>query len=68
MMQDLWNTVSKYPRFVLGVILGVILNVLAPFAPLFKRPATAIATIGFLLGGLAFISFTLRAMLGLHPV
>lgn len=68
MMQDLWNTVSKYPRFVLGVILGVILNFLAPFVPLFKRPATAIATIGLLIGSFAFLSFTLRAMLGLNPV
>ncbi|MCU0549726.1 MAG: DUF751 family protein [Leptolyngbya sp. Prado105] len=67
MMQDLWNTVSKYPRFIFGVIFGVILNFLAPFAPLFKRPVTAIATVGILMASFAFLSFTLRAMLGLNP-
>ena len=45
-MQDLWGTVSKYPRFLIGVILGVILNVFAPIVPLFKKPATAIALVG----------------------
>jgi uncharacterized membrane protein len=68
MVQDLWNTVSKYPRFLFGVIAGVILNVLAPLAPLMKNPITAIALIGALVGGFAFLSFTLRAMLGLSPV
>ncbi|MBW4526022.1 MAG: DUF751 family protein [Phormidium tanganyikae FI6-MK23] len=67
-MQDLWSTVSKYPKFVIGVILGVILNFLAPFAPLFKRPVTAIAVTGLMIGAVAFFSFTLRAMLGLNPV
>jgi len=65
MIQDLWNTVSKYPKFVIGVVLGVILNALAPVVPLFKRPVTAIALVGILVGGFAFLSFTLRAMLGL---
>ncbi|MGG6265651.1 DUF751 family protein [Leptolyngbya sp. AN03gr2] len=66
MIQDLWNTVSKYPKFVIGVILGVILNAFAPIVPLFKRPVTAIALVGILLGSFAFLSFTLRAMLGLN--
>jgi multidrug transporter EmrE-like cation transporter len=66
MIQDLWNTVSKYPKFVIGVVLGVILNALAPLAPLFKRPLSAIALVGFFVGSFAFLSFTLRAMLGLN--
>ncbi|MBD1842823.1 DUF751 family protein [Cyanobacteria bacterium FACHB-63] len=68
MIQDLWNTVSKYPKFVIGVILGVLLNAFAPLMPLFKRPVTAIALVGVLVGGLAFVSFTLKAMLGLDPL
>lgn len=67
-MQDLWNTVSKYPRFLIGVMLGVIFNLFAPLVPLMKRPVTAIALIGILVGALAFLSFTLQAMLGLEPV
>ncbi|BAU11951.1 hypothetical protein LEP3755_24750 [Leptolyngbya sp. NIES-3755] len=65
MIQDLWNTVSKYPKFVIAVVVGVILNALAPLVPLFKRPVTAIALVGIFVGGFAFLSFTLRAMLGL---
>lgn len=68
MIQDLWNTVSKYPKFVIGVIFGVLLNAFAPLMPLFKRPVTAIALVGVLVGGLAFVSFTLKAMLGLNPL
>jgi len=63
-MQDLWSTVSKYPRFLIGVILGVILNAFSPIVPLFKKPATAIAIVGFFVAAFACLSFTLKAMLG----
>lgn len=66
MIQDLWNTVSKYPKFIIAVVVGVILNALAPLVPLFKRPLSAIALVGFFVGSFAFLSFTLRAMLGLN--
>lgn len=67
-MQNFWNTVSKYPVFVFGTILGVFLNAVKPLAPLFRQPTTAIALIGMTLASLAFVGFTLRAMLGLNPV
>lgn len=63
-MQNFWNTVSKYPYFIAGVILGVLFNAVKPLLPLLKRPSTAIALVGVFLGGFAFIGFTLRAMLG----
>jgi hypothetical protein len=66
-MGDLWGTVSKYPRFLIGVTLGVLLNVFAPLAPLFKRPITAIALTGFFGAAVALLIFTLRAMLDLGP-
>lgn len=67
-MQNLWNNVSKWPLFVLGAILGVFLNAVKPLVPLFKNPVTAIALIGIMIGGVAFVGFTLRAMLGLNAV
>lgn len=67
-MQNFWNTVSKYPAFVAGVILGVLLNAVKPLAPLMKRPISAIALIGMTLASIAFVGLTLSAMLGLHPV
>ncbi len=68
MMDDLWGTVSKWPRFIFGTIAGVFLFALAPLAPLMKKPVTAIAVIGFFVAGFAFISFTLKAMLGLNTL
>ncbi len=68
MIQDLWKTISKYPRFFISFSLGIFFNALSPLAPLLKRPVTAIALVGVFIGGLAFLSFTLRAMLGLNPV
>jgi hypothetical protein len=63
-MQNFWNTVSKYPIFLTGIILGIFLNALKPLAPLLKNPVTAIALIGTFIAAFAFLGFTLRAMLG----
>jgi len=67
-MQSFWNTISKYPLFIVGTILGVFLNAVKPLMPLLKNPVTAIALVGALIGGLTFVGFTLRAMLGLNPL
>ena len=64
-MQDLLNTVSKYPKLLFSVMVGVILFALAPLVPLLKNPFTAVAVIGFFVAGFAFFAFTLRAMLGI---
>jgi len=65
-MGDLWSTVSKYPRFLAGVMLGVILNGFSPLMPLLKRPVTAIAVTAMLIALMSFFVFTLKAMLGVE--
>ncbi|HIK18619.1 MAG TPA: DUF751 family protein [Leptolyngbyaceae cyanobacterium M33_DOE_097] len=67
-MQSFWNTVSKYPLFIVGAIAGVLLNAAKPLAPMLKRPVTAIALISAVVAGFTFLSLTLRAMLGLDAV
>jgi Protein of unknown function (DUF751) len=67
-MQDFWNNISRYPRFFVTITLGVLLTLISPLLPLYKRPSTAIATTGLILAALAFIALTLRAMLGLGTV
>jgi Protein of unknown function (DUF751) len=67
-MQELLKTISKYPRFLFGVMAGVLLYAFSPLVPLFKHPLTAIAATGVILGGLAFMVFTLQAMLGLSSL
>lgn len=67
-MEGFWSNISRYPRYFITILLGVVLNAIAPLVPLFQRPVTAIPAIGFLLASLVFVAFTLRAMLGLSPV
>jgi heme/copper-type cytochrome/quinol oxidase subunit 4 len=67
-MQDFFNNVSRYPRYLISFTLGVLLTLFSPLLPLFKRPSTAIAAVALLVSAFAFIAFTLRAMLGLDTV
>jgi uncharacterized membrane protein YvlD (DUF360 family) len=67
-MQSFWNTISKYPIFLAGALLSVFLGAIKPLLPLFKNPVTAIALSGLFIGGFAFLTFTLRAMLGLQQL
>ncbi|HLO83606.1 MAG TPA: DUF751 family protein [Nostocaceae cyanobacterium] len=68
MFDGFWDNVFRYPRYFISILLGLLLNTFAPLKPLFKNPVTLIALIGFFLGGIAFVTFTLRAMLGLSPI
>lgn len=67
-MQSFWNTIAKYPIFMAGALLSVFLGAVKPLLPLLKNPITAIALVGVVIAGFAFLSFTLRAMLGLQTV
>jgi Protein of unknown function (DUF751) len=35
-MNDFWNNISRYPRFFVSSLVGLILVILAPFRNLFK--------------------------------
>ena len=37
-MNDFWNNISRYPRFFISSLAGLILIILAPFKNLFKIP------------------------------
>ncbi|MEI6379408.1 MAG: DUF751 family protein [Cyanobacteriota bacterium ELA615] len=65
-MQEFFENVARYPRYLISLILGIFIAAFDSLKPLFsKGPWSAIATIGILLGGFAFMFFTLKAMLGL---
>lgn len=64
-MQEFFKNVSRYPRYLISFTLGIFLNAIAPLMPLLKRPTTAIALVGILISVFVFLTFTLRAMLGL---
>ncbi|MBD2251140.1 DUF751 family protein [Nostoc parmelioides] len=68
MFDGFWDNVFRYPRYLITIVLGIFLNTFEPLFPLLKRPVTLIAIVGLLVGGLAFMTFTLRAMLGLGTI
>ena len=64
-MGDFLENVARYPRYLISFGLGIFYSVFLWLKPFFKNPVTAIALIGFLFSGFLFLSFTLKAMLGM---
>jgi membrane protein insertase Oxa1/YidC/SpoIIIJ len=64
-MQDFFENVLRYPRYLIAIILGLFWNFLEPLIPMLRRPSTAIAVIGLLISSFIFLGLTLKAMLGL---
>lgn len=67
-MQEFFNNVSRYPRYLISVTLGIFFNAIEPLMPMLRRPITAIALVGIVIATFVFLTFTLRAMLGLSAV
>ena len=64
-MNDFWNNISRYPRFFISSLVGLILVIATPFRNLFKIPRLRVIIIvglGFILGLLYII---LQKMVGL---
>lgn len=64
-MQDFFQNVSRYPRYMISLIAGILWFFFEQLKPFLKNPVTAIATIGFLVGSFAMLYLTLEAMLGI---
>ena len=67
-MGDFFSNVGRYASYFVTIVLGIFFSTFGWLAPMLKRPSTAIALGGFLVGTIATIVFTLKAMLGLTPV
>jgi membrane protein insertase Oxa1/YidC/SpoIIIJ len=65
-MKEFFDNVSRYPRYLISFTLGILYNAIQPLMPLLQRPTTAIALLGAVIAGFIFLTFTLRAMLGLN--
>ncbi|MEB3831855.1 DUF751 family protein [Phormidium sp. CCY1219] len=68
MFEDFWDNVLRYPRYFVTIVLGIFFALFGWLKPWFEKPVTAIALVSFFVAGFIFISFTLRAMLGLSAV
>jgi len=64
-MQEFFDNVLRYPRYLISFSLGIFFNAIEPLMPLLKRPTTAVALVGIVISTFVFLTFTLRAMLGL---
>jgi Protein of unknown function (DUF751) len=67
-MQDFFENVFRYPRYLISLSLGIFFALFERLKPLFQNPVNAVALVGILVAGFAFLFFTLEAMLGLKAV
>jgi MFS family permease len=68
MFGDFFDNIGRYPSYFVTIILGIFFSAFGWLAPLWKRPITAVALVGFLVGTVMVVVLTLRAMLGITPV
>tara|TARA_Y100001968_G_scaffold165526_1_gene151534 strand:- start:338 stop:544 length:207 start_codon:yes stop_codon:yes gene_type:complete len=61
-MGEFFSNVSRYPKYLITIILGVFTAALEPLIKRSNNPVTAIALIGALISGLITLGFVLRAM------
>ena len=64
-MNDFLNNISRYPRFFISSLVGLILVILTPFRNLFKIKKFRFIILLFLLGFLAFLYVILKNMVAL---
>ena len=64
-MNDFWNNISRYPRFFISSLAGLVLIILAPFKNLFKIPKLRIFAILIIVIFLTFLSLTIQNMTAL---
>jgi hypothetical protein len=64
-MNDFWNNVSRYPRFFISSLAGLILVILSPFRNLLKVPKLRIGLIITFLVFVILIYLIIRTMVGL---
>ncbi|PSO64683.1 MAG: DUF751 domain-containing protein [Cyanobacteria bacterium QH_2_48_84] len=67
-MKDFFDNLSRFPRFLITISLGIFFALFQRLKPLLERPLTATALVGVLVSCFAFVFFTLRAMLGYSVV
>ena len=62
-MGEFFSNVSRYPKYLITIILGVFAASLEPLVRRSSNPITAISLIGALISGLLTLIFILRAMI-----
>ena len=61
-MEEFFSNVSRYPKYLITIILGVLNSIIQPLIRRSANPLTAISLIAALISGLITIFLVLRAM------
>jgi len=64
-MNNFWNNISRYPRFFISSLVGLILVILTPFKNLFKIKKFRIVLIILLILFILLLYITLKSMTNL---
>ena len=67
-MGEFFSNVSRYPKYLITIVLGVFTAAISPLIKRSNNPITAIALVGALLSGLLTIIFLLKAMAFPAPI
>ena len=67
-MREFFLNVTRYPRYLVALGLGVANSVLEPLIARARNPVTAVALIGAAVSGLVSVGLILRAMVNTEPL
>ena len=67
-MGEFFANVSRYPKYLITIILGVFASLLGPLIQRSRNPVTGVALIGALISGVITLSLILRAMVNPTPI
>nr|AIA21357.1 hypothetical protein [Pyropia kanakaensis] len=65
-MNNFWNNILKFPRFLVSVIFGLLLIIISPFFVLLKKPLTSFFFIISLTALVAILTVTIKKMLNIE--
>ena len=61
-MGEFFTNVSRYPKYLITIVLGVFTAAISPLLKRSSNPVTAIALVGALISGVVTLAFLLKAM------
>jgi hypothetical protein len=64
-MNDFWNNISRYPRFFISSLVGLILIIITPFRNLLKIPRLRFIGLVMILVLMGLLATILQKMVGL---
>jgi len=67
-MREFFLNVTRYPRYLVALGLGVANSVLEPLIARARNPVTAVALIGAAVSGVLSVGLILRAMVNTEPL